>query len=106
MIRIIGSPAADPTDCVPEHVETWTDAKAGARAAKASAARRASGRRRNIDPATCERDYTAAEVEFRGAMQEYKRTSGRMFPTWSETLEVLQALGYAKAEADATGMAV
>jgi hypothetical protein len=30
------------------------------------------------------------------AMQEYKKRSGRMFPTWSEVLEVLQALGYHK----------
>ena len=31
------------------------------------------------------------------AMQEYKAKSGRMFPTWSEVLEVLRALGYEKA---------
>ena len=30
------------------------------------------------------------------AMNEYKRRSGRMFPTWSEVLEVLQGLGYQK----------
>jgi hypothetical protein len=30
------------------------------------------------------------------AMQEYKQSSGRMFPTWSETLEVLTKLGYEK----------
>jgi hypothetical protein len=30
------------------------------------------------------------------AMQEYKRRSGRMFPTWSEVLEVLHELGYEK----------
>lgn len=30
------------------------------------------------------------------AMNEYKRSSGRMFPTWSEVLEVLQGLGYEK----------
>ena len=28
------------------------------------------------------------------AMDEYKRTSGRMFPTCSEILEVLTKLGY------------
>ena len=31
------------------------------------------------------------------AMQEYKARSGRMFPTWSEVLEVLRTLGYEKA---------
>ena len=53
-------------------------------------------RRRQIDPTTCERDYTESEVEFMNAMDEYKRTSGRMFPTCSEVLEVIRALGYVK----------
>ena len=30
------------------------------------------------------------------AIQEYKRQSGRMFPTWSEVLGVLRGLGYEK----------
>lgn len=51
-------------------------------------------RRRQIDPTTCERDYTADEVEFMKAMDVYKRRSGRMFPTWSEVLEVIRDLGY------------
>jgi hypothetical protein len=53
-------------------------------------------RRRQIDPMTCERDYTTDELEFMGALDEYKRTSGRMFPTCSEILEVIRNLGYAK----------
>jgi hypothetical protein len=53
-------------------------------------------RRRQIDPTTCERDYTDAEVEFMHAMDLYKRASGRMFPTCSEVLEVLRNLGYEK----------
>ena len=56
-----------------------------------------SGRRRFVDPATCEREYSEAEVEFLGAIQEYKRSSGRLFPTWSEVLEVVRTLGYEKA---------
>jgi hypothetical protein len=56
-------------------------------------------RRRQIDPTTCERDYTDEEVEFMNAMNAYKRTSGRMFPTCSEVLEVLRNLGYVKQEA-------
>ena len=55
-------------------------------------------RRRQIDPTTCERDYTDSEVEFMHALDEYKRTSGRMFPTCSEVLEVLLKLGYQKIE--------
>lgn len=53
-------------------------------------------RRRQIDPTTCERDYSADEVEFMNAFNEYKRQSGRMFPTCSEILEVVRNLGYAK----------
>ena len=53
-------------------------------------------RRRQIDPTTCERDYTEQEVEFMNALDDYKRKSGRMFPTCSEVLEVLRGLGYVK----------
>ena len=53
-------------------------------------------RRRQIDPTTCERDYTEDEVEFMNALDDYKRNSGRMFPTCSEVLEVIRSLGYAK----------
>ena len=53
-------------------------------------------RRRQIDPTTCERDYTDDEVEFMNSLDEYKRKSGRMFPTCSEVLEVVRSLGYAR----------
>jgi len=53
-------------------------------------------RRRQIDPTTCERDYSTDEVEFMNALNEYKRRSGRMFPTCSEILEVVRNLGYSK----------
>lgn len=59
-------------------------------------------RRRQIDPTTCERDYTADEIEFMNAMDEYKRLSGRMFPTCSEVLEVIRKLGYEKRPAIAS----
>jgi len=58
--------------------------------------RRKVERRRMIDPTTCERDYREDEVEFMRAMDDYKRRSGRQFPTWSEVLEVLRDLGYRK----------
>ena len=58
--------------------------------------RRKVQRRRQIDPTTCERDYTADEIEFMHALDAYKRSSGRMFPTCSEILEVVRGLGYAK----------
>jgi hypothetical protein len=53
-------------------------------------------RRRQIDPTTCERDYTPDEIEFMQALDAYKRASGRMFPTCSEILEVIRNLGYVK----------
>jgi hypothetical protein len=58
-------------------------------------------RRRQIDPTTCERDYTDDEVQFMNAMEHYKRASGRMFPTCSEILEVIRSLGYEKRPAAA-----
>ena len=56
--------------------------------------RRKKQRRRHIDPTTCERDYSEQEIEFMRAMDDYKRDSGRMFPTCSEVLEVVRGLGY------------
>ena len=51
-------------------------------------------RRRQVDPTTCERDYNEEEIVFMKAMDQYKRDNRRPFPTWSEVLEVLRALGY------------
>ena len=64
--------------------------------------RRKVQRRRQIDPTTCEREYTDEEVEFMQALDQYKRTSGRMFPTCSEILEVLRGLGYQKVHSPVT----
>ncbi len=58
--------------------------------------RRKVERRKQIDPTTCERDYSGDEIEFMKAMDNYKRRSGRQFPTWSEVLEVLKDMGYRK----------
>ncbi len=60
--------------------------------------RRKVERRRQIDPTTCERDYTDDEVDFMKEMDLYKRRSGRQFPTWSEVLEVIRSMGYRKVE--------
>lgn len=59
-------------------------------------------RRRQIDPTTCERDYSDDEVEFMNALDQYKRKSGRMFPTCSEILEVIRGLGYVKSDITTT----
>lgn len=63
--------------------------------------RRKSQRRRQIDPTTCERDYSDDEIEFMQALDAYKRRNGRMFPTCSEVLEVIRALGYSKPSIEA-----
>jgi hypothetical protein len=60
-------------------------------------------RKRYVDPTICEGEFAVAEQEFMQAMQEYKKWSGRMFPTWSEVLEVLQDLGYAKPLSEVAG---
>lgn len=66
----------------------------------ASEPRRKQQRRRQIDPTTCEREYTDQEIQFMHALDNYKRTSGRMFPTCSEILEVIRALGYVQLSED------
>jgi hypothetical protein len=86
---------SEPTPHDPDESQ-WTDHQASAQATRAAQARQVSGRRRFVDPTTCERDYSAAELEFMQAMQDYKAQSGRMFPTWSEVLEVFRSLGYEK----------
>jgi hypothetical protein len=72
----------------------WTNRRASERATRAANARQLSRRRRFVDPATSEREYTHAELEFMLAMNEYKRRTGRLFPTGREVLEVLHGLGY------------
>lgn len=44
-----------------------------------------------------------AEQELMKAIQEYQKRSGRLFPTWSEILEVAQGLGYSKTKGAALG---
>jgi len=95
------NPPSPPTD----NAEEWVNRRASAQATRAAQARQASGRRRFVDPTTCEREYTVAEMEFMQAMHDYKLSSGRMFPTWSEVLEVIKALGYAKEGKDSAEFA-
>jgi hypothetical protein len=50
-----------------------------------------------VESAAHEHDPSREESELMRAMQAYKEASGRMFPTWSEVLEVVLGLGYEKA---------
>jgi hypothetical protein len=58
--------------------------------------RRSLERRRQVDPTTCEREYNEEEIEFMQAIEQYKKSFLRPFPTWSEVLEVVKSLGYRK----------
>jgi len=90
-LNIAGSTSGSSTES-----SQWIDRRASDKATRAAKARHASGRRRHVDPTTCERDYSREEIEFMNAMNIYKKSSGRAFPTWSEVLEVLRSLGYEK----------
>jgi hypothetical protein len=48
------------------------------------------------DPTACDADFAAAVEELQQAMEQYKQSSGRLFPTWCEVLEVLGGLRYRK----------
>lgn len=59
--------------------------------------RRGPGRRRT-DERRCaeEGQMTDEQFEFLMALDQYKRQNTRPFPTWTEVLEVIKALGYRK----------
>jgi hypothetical protein len=65
---------------------TKTKAKAGSKADDKDTSRR-----------TVRPDEMSAEViEFITAIDEYKRLYQRPFPSWSEVLDIVKSLGYAK----------
>ena len=59
--------------------------------------RRGPGKRRSDDRKSAEEGQMSDEqFEFLMAIDEYKRKNTRPFPTWTEVLEVIKALGYRK----------
>jgi len=59
--------------------------------------RRGPGRRRSDDRKSAEEGQMSDEqFEFLMAIKEYKEKNARPFPTWTEVLEVIKALGYRK----------
>jgi hypothetical protein len=59
--------------------------------------RRGPGRRRSDERKSAEEGQMSDEqFEFLMAIDEYKRKNTRPFPTWTEVLEVIKALGYRK----------
>jgi len=59
--------------------------------------RRGPGRRRSEDRRSAEEgEMTEEQFDFLMAINEYKRVNRRPFPSWSEVLDVMKALGYRK----------
>ena len=59
--------------------------------------RRGPGRRRSDDRRSAEEgEMTDEQFTFIRAIDEYKKVNNRSFPTWTEVLDVLVALGYRK----------
>jgi len=61
---------------------------------------RGPGRRRNDDRKAAEEGHMSDEqFEFLMAIEEYKKANAKLFPTWTEVLEVMKAMGYRKVAA-------
>ncbi|TFG48193.1 MAG: hypothetical protein E4H40_05105 [Candidatus Brocadiia bacterium] len=59
--------------------------------------RRGPGKRRSVLRKSAEEgQLTDEQFEFLMAIDEYKKKNGRPFPTWTEVLELIKALGYRK----------
>ena len=59
--------------------------------------RRGPGRRRSDERKSAEEgEMSNEQFEFLMAIDEYKQKNVRPFPTWTEVLEVIKALGYRK----------
>jgi len=59
--------------------------------------RRGPGRRRSDERRSAEEgEMTEEQFEFLMAVNEYKRVNKRPFPSWTEVLDVMKALGYRK----------
>ena len=57
--------------------------------------KRGPGRRRGDDRRSAEEGQMSDEqFEFLMAINEYKKQNSRPFPTWTEVLEIIKALGY------------
>ncbi len=59
--------------------------------------RRGPGRRRSDERRSAEEgEMTDEQFEFLMAIDKYKRVNKRPFPSWTEVLDVIHALGYRK----------
>ncbi|MGC4030365.1 MAG: hypothetical protein QM754_01270 [Tepidisphaeraceae bacterium] len=61
--------------------------------------RRGAGIRREDERRQAEEgEMTAEQFEFVMAIETYKKVNRKLFPTWTEVLEVIEQLGYKKVE--------
>lgn len=61
--------------------------------------RRGAGIRRNEERKSAEEgEMNAEQFEFIMAIETYKKVNRKMYPTWTEVLEVMRQLGYRKVE--------
>ena len=61
--------------------------------------RRGPGRRRADDRRSAEEgEMNTEQFEFVMAIETYKKVNRRMYPTWTEILEIINQLGYRKVE--------
>lgn len=59
--------------------------------------RRGPGIRRTEDRRSAEEgEMTQEQLEFIQAVNEYKQVNSRPFPTWTEVLDIIRAMGYRK----------
>ena len=64
---------------------------------RGSERRRGPGRRRPDDRRAAEEgEMTDEQFEFVMAVNEYRRVNKRPFPTWTEVLDIIKAMGYRK----------
>lgn len=88
-------PAARPAQDVEEARKRArkSASKGGTKAAQAKLGAVAARDARPTNPDAMEADV----IELITAVDEYKRKFGRPFPSWSEILDIVKGLGYAKA---------
>ncbi len=61
--------------------------------------RRGPGRRRSDDRKAAEEgEMTGEQFEFVMAVETYKKVNKRLYPTWTEILEIVRQLGYRKVQ--------
>ena len=87
-----------PVECHTEERRRQTDRRGGVVDRRLGLdRRRGPGKRRSDDRRSAEEGQMSDEqFEFLMAIDEYKKKNTRPFPTWTEVLEVIKALGYRK----------